>query len=380
MLRHFYPAQRAEVIFCIVVAAVTVFFFMLPTGFENPQQYRNVSYVRGVVQTTDNSEITQHGVVKTGIQRISVIPVYSKWKDTSIAVTNTVAGQLYRDNIYQKGDNVLVAITHDEENSTIRNAKVSGYYRIRLEVILLGIFALFLILFAGWTGIKALLSFLFAAVVLWKAVLPAFLHGYNPVVVTLGGTSMLCTIIILLIAGFQRKAWVALGGSLAGIVLTCVLALGFGALFNVPGTVRDFSETLLYSGFGDLDFTAMFLCGIFLSAAGAVMDCAMDVAAAQHEVRTQHPGISASALIRSGFAVSRVVVGTMTTTLLFAYSGGFMFLLMTFIAQGIPLVAIVNMNYVAGEILTTLVGSFGLVSVAPLTALWGGFLFTRVDS
>ena len=67
----------------------------------------------------------------------------------------------------------------------------------------------------------------------------------------------------------------------------------------------------------------------------------------------------------------------MTTTLLLAYSGGYMALLMVFMAQGVPVVNLLNLNYVSAEILHTLVGSFGLVSVAPFTAFVGAFIYTR---
>lgn len=106
------------------------------------------------------------------------------------------------------------------------------------------------------------------------------------------------------------------------------------------------------------------------------MDIAMDISASQAELHTQKPDLTTSQLIKSGFSVGRAIVGTMTTTLLLAYSGGFSALLMVFIAQGTPLTNILNLNYVSGEILHTLVGSFGLVLVAPLTAVIGGFIFT----
>ena len=155
------------------------------------------------------------------------------------------------------------------------------------------------------------------------------------------------------------------------------MALFFDVFFQVHGAVKPFSETLLYSGYSNLNLTDIFLAGIFISSSGAVMDIAMDIAASQHEVLLQNPEISRKKLVRSGFAVGRAVVGTMTTTLLLAYSGGFSTLLMVFIAQGTPAINILNLNYIAGEILHTMVGSFGLVLVAPITAFIGGWMYTK---
>jgi uncharacterized membrane protein len=108
------------------------------------------------------------------------------------------------------------------------------------------------------------------------------------------------------------------------------------------------------------------------------MDLAMDVAASQHEVVSRHPSISTAEAFISGIRVGRAVVGTMTTTLLLAYSGGFVTLLMAFMAQGVPLANMFNMIYVSAEVVKTLVGSLGLVLVAPFTALAGAFIYTRV--
>jgi len=135
-----------------------------------------------------------------------------------------------------------------------------------------------------------------------------------------------------------------------------------------------FAETLLYAGYGHLDLTRIFMAGVFLASSGAVMDLAMDVAASMGEVVGKKPGISRSEAVWSGIRVGRAVVGTMTTTLLLAYSGGYVTLLMAFMAQGIPLGSTFNFIYVAAEVLKTLVGSFGLVTVAPFTAVVGGLL------
>jgi uncharacterized membrane protein len=93
-----------------------------------------------------------------------------------------------------------------------------------------------------------------------------------------------------------------------------------------------------------------------------------------HEVVSKREDISRLEAIGSGFRVGRAVVGTMTTTLLLAYSGGYITLLMAFMAQGVPLSNLFNLIYVAAEVLKTVVGSFGLVMVAPFTAIVGGFV------
>lgn len=134
------------------------------------------------------------------------------------------------------------------------------------------------------------------------------------------------------------------------------------------------SESLIYSGYEHLNLTQIFMASIFIGASGAVMDLAVDITSAVQEVVLKKPDISKKEAILSGMTVGRAAMGTMTTTLLLAYSGGSIALLMVFMAQGTPLDNILNYKYISSEILDTLVGSFGLVTVAPFTALTSGLV------
>ena len=138
-----------------------------------------------------------------------------------------------------------------------------------------------------------------------------------------------------------------------------------------------YSESLLYSGYQHLNLTQIYMASIFIGASGAVMDLSVDITSAIHEVVEKRPDLRWTEAVRSGLNVGRAAMGTMTTTLLFAYSGGYVALLMVFMAQGTPISHILNYKYVAAELVHTILGSFGLVSVAPFTALCAGFLATR---
>ena len=107
------------------------------------------------------------------------------------------------------------------------------------------------------------------------------------------------------------------------------------------------------------------------------MDLSVDICSAVYEVVQKKPDIRAREAIASGFAVGRAACGSTTTTLLLAYSGSYIALLMVFMAQGTPVELMLNYKYVAAEIVHTIVGPFGLVTVAPLTAITSRFLLTR---
>ena len=344
-----------------------------PSGFDKEPQQDTIR-VKAKVLTTNNQMVVETGIIKTGTQRLTICIMEGKYKGKEISGANQLMGRMEFDKFFVPGDKALTVLNMDATGTNILSANVVDHYRLNVEAWLLILFVIFLVAFAGWVGLKAILSFLFTGLAIWKILLPGFLNGYPPILLSMAIVSLLTASIIFLVAGITKKGMVAFLGSMSGMVITCLMALYFGSLFNIHGAIKPFSETLLYSGFPHLDLTQIFLAGIFISSSGAVMDISMDIAASQNELHLQNPLLTPSQLIKSGFAVGRAIVGTMTTTLLLAYSGGFSALLMVFIAQGTPMINILNLNYVAGEILHTLVGSFGLILVAPLTAIIGGWI------
>ena len=136
-----------------------------------------------------------------------------------------------------------------------------------------------------------------------------------------------------------------------------------------------YAQTLLHSGFEYLSLSDIYIGAIFLSSSGAVMDLAMDIASGLEELSLHNKNLRFKELFKSGLRIGRSVVGTMTTTLLLAYSGGYLTLMMMFAAQGTSPLDFINNPYVASEIVKTLVGSFGLVLVAPFTAFAGAMIF-----
>ncbi len=365
---------RRDILFVLCVGVLTFAALLIPTGFERPTG-RDSAAVRARVLSVDNSAVRQYGFIREGAQLVRVRVLAGRFRDREVNGSNTLVGKLELDKFFSPGDTALVVLDLDTKTGEIRFANLIDHFRLHVEILLFALFAAFLVFFAGWTGAKALLSFIFSVVLVWKVLLPFFLKGVDPILISLAVVTCLTAVIVFLVGGVGRKGAATFLGSMLGIAVTCVLALVFGGAFRVNGAVRPFSETLLYTGFAHLDLTRLFFAGIFLASSGAVMDVSMDVAASMEEVRTASPAMPRRDLVASGLKVGRAVIGTMTTTLLLAYSGGYTALLMVFMAQGTPLINIMNITYVAAEILHTMVGSFGVVLVAPATAVVGGILF-----
>ena len=363
-----------DVLFVAVILLLCFCLIYLPTGFED-RYPRGAMQVRGEIETVDNSMVQQFGLVKSGSQDLIVRVLSGSYKGRQLRAVNHLVGKMELDKFFQPGDRVLLVLNVDGD--TIVWANAADHYRLHTETALFGLFSIFLIMFAGRTGARALLSFVFTALMIWKILVPGFLKSWDPVVLALGVAAVLTAAIIFLVAGLNRKGFTAFLGAFLGLLLTCVLSMIFSRQFHLHGAVRPFSETLLYSGFPHLNLTRIFLAGIFIASSSAVMDLAMDIAAAMHEMVKKKPDISITDSMFSGFAVGRSVIGTMTTTLLLAYSGGYVTMLMVFMAQGVPLINVFTMNYVAAEVLNTLVGSFGLLTVAPVTAVTGAFIYAE---
>ncbi len=367
--------RRRELYFSVVVAVVTAALLLLPTGYENSALTQNIEYEKGRVVAVDNSEVNAISVVTLGTQRLTVELLSGSFKGQTHAALNELLGDKRRDKIFEVGDKVLSVVRVNDSRDGVVELRAEEHYRQGIELLLLLAFVVALIIFAGWSGAKAALSFVFTAIVFWKLLIPALLSGYSPLMTSIGVVLLTTSVIILLVGGISRKGFVALAGAASGVVVTALLSLFFGYFFKIPGSVQEYADALLYAGFTHLNFSEMLLSSIFISSAGAVMDIAMDIAAAQAELRSKAPLLTRRELTRSGLNVAAPVVGSMTTTLLFAYSGSFMFAFMAFMAQGMPLESVINRGYIAAEILLTMVGSFGLVLVAPLTAIIGGYIF-----
>ncbi|MDR1875933.1 MAG: YibE/F family protein [Synergistaceae bacterium] len=368
----FHNAAKKDVVFSCVVLLLCVGMYFLPTGFED-RLAPNTEKVEGRIISVDNSQMEQHGLVLSGSQGVEVELLAGRWKGQVIRTGNHFLGKMELDRVFEPEDHALMNITYSED--IITWAHTADHYRLRIEFVLLLIFSLFLLFYGGFFGFQAILSFFFTGLTIWKLMIPCMLKGTDPIVLSFVIVCILSAVILFLVAGVNKKGVVALLGAATGLGVTALLTLYFTKPFQISGAVRPFSETLLYSGFTHLNLTRIFIAGVVLSASGAVMDLAMDISAAMSEIVRHHPGISRRELFLSGNSIGRSVIGTMTTTLLLAYSGGYLAMLMLFMGQGIPDANILNMNYVAAEILHTIVGSFGLVLVAPITTIMGALLY-----
>lgn len=362
-----------QLVASIILTAVLI---AIPTGYEGAVIYTESEKCKAEVISTNENSIMRTGLIQSGEQYCELKIIDGKFAGKVTNGVNLLTGSLENDKIFKKGDTASVVVAYSK-NNVITSVTMTDHYRLDKEIILAVLFIVLLILFSGKNGIFAVMSFIITILTIWKILVPCYLNGLNPVWVGVCITTILTAVIIFLVYGVDKRTLSAFMGSMLGTMTTCIIGIFFTDSFKIHGAVMAYSETLLYSGYQHLNLTKIFISGIFIGASGAMMDLSVDITSAVHEVIQKKPDIGWKEASKSGMNVGKAAMGTMTTTLLLAYSGGYMALLMTFMAQGTPVEHILNYKYVSSEILHTLVGSLGLVTVAPFTALMSGLLLTK---
>lgn len=343
---------------------------------QDDKYNQNVSEAKALVLDVDDSDVVKSGISAIGYQQLNVRIINGVYKGEEVSVTNPLMGKLDYDNYYQVDDKVIIALKTDTQGYII-DAKAIELYRQSYMFIVFILFVILLIWYARDIGVKALFSFMFTILILWKLLIPLLLAGKNPMVIASLTLVLLSAIILFSVAGFTRKGLSAFLGTLCGLLITLALTMVIGDKLGLRGMTAPYAETIVFSGYFHLDMRSIFYVAIIIGSSGAAMDIAMDVASACWEIREKKPDISRKELVKSGFNVGRDVIGTMTTTLLLAYSGGYLSLLMLFQIRESSFSRIINMKIIAAEIMRTLVGSIGLVLVAPMTAVVAGMIMVK---
>ena len=319
------------------------------------------------ILSVDNQAVYTTGLIHQGEQRCDVEILNGKRQGDVVLGVNYLTGKLELDKLFNVGDKAWALIEQDSSENNLL-VHLLDYDRMDQQLILIGIFIFLLLLVSGFNGLRTLLSFALALLSIVKLLIPSLLNGWNPLIVALLVGNFLTTVTLLLVAGCNQKAYTAIASSMICSLITCLMSTIFSQLFQIDGTVMEWSEALLYLGDGKLNLDLIFQAVVYLSCSGAILDLAIDISSALAEIIHHQPNITRYSLIKSGFIIGKSVVGSQVTTLLLAYMGSYLSIFMVYMAQGTPLITILNSPKISSEILNTLVGCLGLVIVCPLTS------------
>lgn len=356
--------NRSNRVFCLVMLVACGLMCLLPEAATNASSSIPREKVR--IEAVDNRHHFPVGMVYSGVQECTVTILTGEHAGKTASAANYMNSALDKDKLYAPGDIVRAMVQAGESELYVT---LIDHQRTEMELGVLGVLALALILFGGMIGCGALISLAGTAIIVWKILIPLLLKGIDPLWAALATVILLTALIDLLVAGWSRRCAVALLGSLAGTFVTCLSAVALTELFRLDGGEVPYLVPLLSQTALTLDVKSLYIAMIFLANSGALMDLSMDIAVSCEEICFHRPDIPRKALLKSGLMIGRGVLGTMTTTLMLAYSGNYLSMLLYFAGQGTPLLDVVNLKYVAGPLVNTVVGSFGLIAAAPLTAV-----------
>lgn len=366
-------SKKMNLVFVLVAAVLTLGMLMLPSAVPH---YEASAIPREKVRivSVNNDMLDPLGIVYSGVQQCEAEVLTGPHKGEVVPAANFLNADLEKDKLYQPGDKALAMVHTRSEQMAVTlidhdRAPAMGWMFV--------VYILLLVIFAGASGIGALVAMTASAVMMWKVYIPLLLAGAPPITSALLLVLVFTCLIDFSVAGFSKLAVSAIVGSLLGTVFTLLLSLLFANILKLDGTTLPFLTPILSQSSLQLAPRGIYLAMTFIGASGALTDLGMDIAASCREVQAHAPKISRRALRQAGINVGRTVIGTMTTTLVMAYSGNFLTMLMYYQGQDTPLQDILSYRFIAAELMNLLVGAFGLIAVAPLTAAVCGWLYTR---
>ncbi|MBA2281533.1 MAG: YibE/F family protein [Acidimicrobiia bacterium] len=250
-------------------------------------------------------------------------------------------------------------------------------FQRRNPMLVLGLaFVAAVVALGRWRGLLAVVGVVISLVVLIGFVLPALLAGEPPLAVALTGTSLIALVALYLAHGVSERTTVAVLGTFASLLLTCLLGVVFIDLTHVTGLTGEEVGFLQAFG-GNLDFRGLLLAGLVIGALGVLDDVTVTQVSAVWELHESDPDRSARSLYRAGLRIGRDHVASTVNTLVLAYAGASLPLLLLFRTADQRLGDVLTGESIAVEVVRALVGSIGLVASVPITTGLAALVVTR---
>jgi uncharacterized membrane protein len=252
----------------------------------------------------------------------------------------------------------------------------ADFQRSSPMLVLVGIFCVVVVAFGRWRGFFAIVGVAISMVVLVGFILPALLNGESPIWVALVGTSTVALLALYLAHGLSERTSVAVLGTVSSLLLTCILGVVFVRLTNLTGLGGEEVGFLQAFG-GKLDFSGLLLAGMVIGALGVLDDVTVTQVSAIWELREAQPQATARELYLAGVRIGRDHIASTVNTLVLAYAGASLPLLLLFRIAGQRLGDVLTSESIAIEIVRALVGSIGLVASVPITTGLAALVVTR---
>ena len=321
-----------------------------------------------IIEARSPREI-QSGTVKDRVQDVKVEIIEGEYIgeefETTFTLSYDIEGKIQAYEL-DVGDKVLVQLSEDLEGhvtATVQDVVRSGY--------IIGMFILFLlsiVLVGGKKGVKAILGLLYTIILIYLIMIKGIFKGDNAIILSVGTSMLVILGTFIIIGGFNKKITTAAIGTLGGVISAGLMALIFNHLAKMSGACEDAIQLSVSMSTINFDFRDLLFAGIIVSALGACMDVGMSIASSLNEIKMKNSDITWKELFKSGMNIGRDVIGTMTNTLILAYVGGSLTLILLFMACNMSIIDILNKETIAEQIISAIAGSMGVIYTVPITS------------
>ena len=257
-----------------------------------------------------------------------------------------------------------------------------GFYDYERDtpiVVLAVAFALVVGLVARLRGLASLVGLAFAFVILLQFVLPGLLSESSPTLVSLVGSAAIMFVVLYLAHGFSARTTTALVGTLFGLTLVAVMGELAVSAARLTGLTSE--ETVQLQGYDPtLNFSGLVLAGIVVAGLGVLNDVTITQASAIWQLHEVSPEMNGRELYTRGMAVGRDHIASTVYTIVFAYAGAALPLLLLFEIYTTPAWTLLTSSAVAEEVIRTMVGAIALVLAVPVTTAAGAFFAKAADT
>ena len=311
---------------------------------------------------------------RVGDQELEIQILSGDHKDEIMTVTNYMSALFNVD--VQQGDRIIVRIMTDENGSYY--ASVFNYDR---GIVLGGFLLIFFILLGalgGKKGLGALAGLLLTLGCIWFILIPCLLRGAPAIPVTIAVSAVAAAAGLIFLNGYSKKTFCAVCGCVGGVLVSGIAAAVVGSLSPMNGfNMQEAENLILYGADQGLKVSGLLVCGVLISALGAVMDVALGIASSVWEMKEQNPDASVGSLFRSGMQIGKDAMGTMANTLILAFAGSSLNMLILVQTYNIPFLQLINTDSIALEVVQSVAGSIGILLTVPLVALISARLMAR---
>ena len=311
-------------------------------------------------------------------QNVKLKITSGKHKNEIFDVENYLTSNIAFNIFVEEGEKVIVSIEETEDGYI--DVYISDYMRQHYILYLTIIYILLIIIIGKKKGLKSVITLTITVLAIMKVLLPMILKGFNPIPITIIISVGITIITLFIVGGINGKSISAVIGTSGGVVIAGLLAYYIGSKVKLTGLNSEEAMMLMYIPQEiSFDFRSLLFCGIILGSLGAIMDVGMSISSSIDEINNANSNMTRQSLFLSGMNVGKDIMGTMTNTLILAYTGSTIPMLLLFMAYETSMVKIMNLDIIATEIIRSLSGSIGLVLTIPLTAFSASVLIKRND-